>query len=417
MPEFEYTARTDTGEEHRGRLEAADAETARSELTARGLEVVTLSEAIPPPTVPAETAGDQPPPSQPGPGESGGGIWLADREAHGVAEGLADVTRAELPLNAGLRALAEEVPGRRLREALLLLARRVESGMSLEEAVAAAGPGIPAHLGGLIAAGNRSGQLGAVLGEYVTQSQRAIDNRRFTVIALAYPLILITALLAVMGFFFLWVVPEFRVIFTDFGTELPGATAAVMSLSDFILAWGIWLVAAGLLVIAGLVAAAFFGTGDLPRRIARRLPLVGPLFRYISLARFCHLLAIFVRSNVALPQALQWAGQGSRDSALARSARSLAEDVEQGIPIEAGLHDAAAFPPELANAFRWADRQQAFVDVLENAGTVYDSRVRIQANMISTITEPLSIVVTAFLIGGLFIVLFGPLIKLLNDLS
>jgi len=399
MPVFRYTAFDSNDQRVAGNVEAATSEEAVAQLEAGGLRVGTIE---PFEVDAAEEAEES----------------LSHDEAIEITGRIADVATARLPLASGLRAMSEEVPSRKLRRFLGDISRRIEAGESLDSIFQEPGAHLPRNLGGLIQAGIQTDQLGMLLEQFLDHEREALDRRRQTLLALAYPVVLVVASGLILFCISLWIVPGFKQIFEDFGVELPGMTLLAFLFADFVLAFGIWVFP--LLVLLGVMAWAVIRQGG-GRRLWRRLiwltPLFGPLVRYSALSSFCHYLAMLVDHRVQLPKALRLAGLAANDAVLASAGQALSARVEEGEPIEQAVSPIAEFPSELLHVFRWANEPAAFRDALYAARQTFDIRARYQSTLIANICEPVAVLGTAMCVGFVILALFMPLVKLLNDLS
>ena len=166
------------------------------------------------------------------------GGTLSGEEASAFAGQLAGLVGAGLPLPSGLKALGEELPSGRLRRAFDDVSGRLEAGETLEEAVAAQGRRLPAHLRGLVVAGARTGRLGEMIARFVDSAHAGAEIRRRVSVGLAYPALLLGSALALFVFACFTIIDSFRSIFADFGLAIPtitrmvlGAAAAVTALN------------------------------------------------------------------------------------------------------------------------------------------------------------------------------------------
>lgn len=403
MSQFRYAAVDAAGRLVTGTVAAASPRDARAELAARGLRI---SEAAPQTELVELTAADEPV------------VELTEADFAEVADRLHDVAQTSLPLGPGLRALAEEAPSRRLRGALRRISDRLDAGESLPDALAQCGRSVPDHLRGLLEAAVRTGNLGLVMQQYLTFTRTAVDLHRRVWMSFAYPVILMVGLASVVGFLVYLVIPEFKDIFDGFGIELPALTVFLIVVSDFMRNYGAWILA-GIALSAILMwqIVGIAGGRAIRARITANLPLIGPMFQFASLARFCHLLSILIEHRVGLPEALRMAGAATHDANLHFGCTILAEEVEHG----GRLSDAAAtlphFPPSLVHVFRWERRQDAFADALRAAGESFAARANLQTGLVGVVFEPVLLVGMAVFIGSVIMALFVPLIRLLNDLS
>lgn len=205
---------------------------------------------------------------------------LSAEEATEFAARVAELTKAGLPLGAGLRALAEELPGRRLPRMLRDVARRLDAGDDLLKALESQGAALPAHLRGLMLAGMRSGRLPEVLEEYVDLQHGQAELRRRVGAALAYPFILLLFMTALTAFAGLYLVDEFAKIFRDFGTQLPVLTQFIVHEARPIMWFFVSLVGLSIAIPFVLWTAP---AAARPWPVVYHLPMVGPLLRWSHL--------------------------------------------------------------------------------------------------------------------------------------
>jgi len=174
---------------------------------------------------------------------------LSGEETAELSEQVAELAKSGLPLAPGLRALAEELPSRRVAAVLRELAEQLDRGIPLAAAMEAQGNRFPAHLRGMLVAGVRSGRLAETFEEFVAIQRNRLEQRHRIWTILAYPLVLLAMVLGMFVFFGLVLVPNFEKIFRDFGVELPAITEMFISAaSPLVVGW--------LLAIVGFLIAA-----------------------------------------------------------------------------------------------------------------------------------------------------------------
>ena len=334
-----------------------------------------------------------------------------------VAGQISQAIRAGLPLEAGLRALAEQTRSRRTRRALVELSERLEQGTPLAEAMQNLGSHLPHSMSALVEAGLETGRLDSVIQYSVEQSQRASWLRREVWTSLAYPLFLVWFSAMICAFILVTIIPQFKRIFDDFGTELPGLTVVLIRFSDSIVNfWGIvgtpfFYIPLGLCVLFFLLAQS-----GLMQRWATSIPLFGTVFRLATYSEFCQVLAILTEANLPFSKALRFAGAASDDRWLKRKCLMMAHDVEHGsTPDEAAM--LSGLPNSLRQVFRHASSERTFIEALRGLADLYAARCSVSSRLVSTILEPFAVVVVMGFAGMTAIALFLPLIKLLNDLA
>jgi type II secretory pathway component PulF len=353
---------------------------------------------------------------------------MADQDKHGavrwstgeavhLSEQIAGLTRAGLPLPSGLRALGAELPGGRLRRLLDEVSLSLEAGASLDEALGAEGRGLPAHLRGLVRAGERTGRTGEVLGRFAGYANIGADVRRQLWLSLAYPLVAMAMAVTVLLFVLTFIVGGFEQIFRDFGIPLP-------TLSLFLIAVSVWLLKSGAWLIAGLVALGAIGgvtmvvIGPAARRsVASRLPLLGPVWRWTSLAEFCHLLGLLLEGELPLVEAVPLAGEGVADRDIRKVARGMTQDLDRGDSLAAAIGRRSLFPEGLGQIVAWAELHECLAKALHMMAEMFEGRARAQASFASTVCSVLTVIL---ILGGIAAVIVGvlaPMIILIQKLS
>ena len=298
---------------------------------------------------------------------------------------IAGLTGAGLPLASGLQALGAELPRGRLRRMLDAMARSLTRGASLDEAIAAQGAALPAHLGGLVVAGQRTGRTGEVLGRFAGYTQIGADVRRQLWLSLVYPIVSIVFATTLLLFVLLFIVSGFEQIFVDFGIALPALSLILIQMSK-----GLWQSGPALAeVLAGLVAIgtlAMLVIGPAARRsVISRIPLVGPVWRWTSLAEFCHLLGMLLESSVPLAEAVPMAGEGVVDADVRAAARALTRDLDRGEPLASAVARQSLFRAGLGPIIAWAEQHRSLAEALHMLGEMFEARARAQASFASTV--------------------------------
>ncbi len=338
---------------------------------------------------------------------------LNTMESGELAARLAALTQAGLPLEGGLRALADELGRPRLSNVLRRMATRLEAGESLEATIAAQGSRLPAHLCGLIMAGVRTGSLPKVLDQFACMSRRQSDLRRKLFLSLWYPALLlgIMALLAVAGRYY--VIDEFRGIFKDFGTKVPELTAIVLETAGAV-GWtlSVLAIAALLLPFAATVRpfASWLG------RWTIRIPVFGPIVAYERYAYFSNLMALFLEESVPMPESLHLTAVAMRGTPLAGPCRRAATSVAAGQPLDAVL-GRVRFPASLTAFVAWGQEKNSLAEAFRAAGQTFEILAQSQGSLLNMILLPVACLIVVAFIGITILALFLPLTSLILMLS
>ncbi len=340
-----------------------------------------------------------------------------DADSASLAGQVSLAIRTGLPLESGLRALAEQTRSRRTRKALLELSQRLEQGTPLVDAVKGCDTGLPRSMRALVGAGMEAGRLDAVMQYSIEQSQRTISLQQQIWLALSYPIFLIWFSVLICASVLLFIVPVFSKIFDDFGTELPFVTLFVVRAAAFMRIFGTWswlvFLIGGIGIGVIVLLAAFSKLGQ---RWSTSVPLVGRVFRFAALTDFCRVLAILVESGLPFPKSLHFAGNASDDRWLVRQCRLMKSEIEDGSTPELAAQ-IAELPNTLAQVLRSANSERALAEALRGLSDIYATQCFVASKLVSTVMAPFAVTIVIGFVGMTAIALFMPLIKLLNDLS
>ena len=342
------------------------------------------------------------------------GQTLSTADAVDLSQRIAELSKAGLPLPAGLRATAEEVSSRRVRRVLNRLADDVEAGRPFDEALQSLGDRFPPHVRGLIVAGVRSGQLGDVLEKFVEHHRQAAALRRRALLALVYPSLLIAMVIGVTLFFAATVATDLAQIVEDLDSNLPPQTELLLMIPET--SW-FWLFA-----VLAVVAAVFLITRFVLGRVvfdivASFTPLVGSLWQWAALSEFCRLLATLVEREVPLPEALRLSAAAVRDVRLAAGCQQLATRVSAGQRLSEAAQDVPSLPPTFTALVAWDETMPALVQSLRSAARLFHQRAMRQLTLIQRVAPAFTFVLVLMAVGFLISAILSPIVNLINTLT
>lgn len=339
---------------------------------------------------------------------------LSAEQALQLAAEVAELAKAGLPLGAGLRALADDLPGGSLSRVLREISDQLDRGVTLEAALEAQGPRLPTHVRGLVIAGVRSGRLAEVLEEFVDLQRSQTELRRRVWLGLAYPILLLVLLSGLLIFLQVAVVSEMVPIFEDFEAQLPPMTELFLGTSEP----GVWIFAG---LTLSLIAAVFLLTANhgvaWMSRLLHFLPLVGPLWRFGRLAQFSRLMAVLLEHQVSLPDALRLTATGLGDADLANGCRRAAGQVEAGRSLVQSIASQRQFPSGMIPLLHWGQNASAPADAFRAAAEMFEGRVHTQGILMETALLPITFLLIAAFVMLFLVAIYLPLISLIEALT
>ena len=331
---------------------------------------------------------------------------------------LATMVGAGLSLLESLEVLRDQAESAGMQLCLDTLANEVRGGSDLSAAMEKC-PKVFNHLYvSMVKAGEISGQMDVILNRLADYLEAAEELSREIKAAMTYPVISMFLVLAITAFLMIGVVPTFKDVFDSLDAKLPGITQFVLSISDF-------LRANFLLVIGGTFFAAvslimFKKTkqgGLLFDSISLRLPVFGPLFSKVCLARFSRTFATLIRSGVPIMSTLDIVANTSGNQVVSNAVLASRDSVRNGNLLSEPLSTAKVFPPMVVRMIAIGERTGALETLLEKIAEFYDSQVKAQVKALTSLIEPLLISFMGVIVGGVVLAIFAPILDMVGKLS
>jgi type IV pilus assembly protein PilC len=267
-------------------------------------------------------------------------------------------------------------------------------------------------------AGERSGNLDAVLRRYVEYTKIIATLKRKTVSALVYPAILITLALVLVSIIVLKVVPAFADFYAGFGAELPLATRVIMNISSFVRG-EFTLVVAAIAIIAG---GAYFWLRNAQHqarfdRLILNLPGFGQVARKFGTSQMARTLATLLGGGLPLVNALDIAARSISNQYLAGQLDIVAARVREGQAFAAALDARRTFPDVAVKMAEVGEATGALQDMLNTVADFFDEEISTYMERFVTLVEPVLLVVMGVVIAGLLLALYMPLFQLSSVLA
>src|SRR5687768_558475 len=333
---------------------------------------------------------------------------------------LATLIDAGLPLLRGLSVLAKQERDTVLKNAINKLADSVQGGSTFSEGLAQH----PRLFNNLFVNMVRAGELGGVLEVVLTRlaefQEKAQKIKNKVVAAMVYPIIVLVLALAILTFLMVFIVPRFEAIFHDMlgDKPLPAITRFVIGVSGVVQEqWAILLgLLVGTIIVYKLVARARAGRIWFDR-IKLRAPLFGDLIRKTSISRFSRTLGTLVTSGVPILQALTITRETAGNMVIARAISQVHDSVKEGESIVLPLEASGAFPPMVVSMIDVGEETGQLPEMLLKIAEVYDDEVDNSVAALTSLLEPIMIVLLALIVGTIVIALFMPLISIISGLQ
>jgi type IV pilus assembly protein PilC len=396
---FEYRVINPDGGQVSGRIEAPDRDAVAARLRETGLLATSIEE--------VSTSGMSKEIS------FGGGSRIKLKDVAVLCRQLATMVGAGVSMLRALSVLADQTENQALAKIVREMAVEVENGTSLSDALGKHGDVFPPIMHALIRAGETSGFLDQALVSVADAMEADLKLRRTIKSAMTYPvMVLVIALVAVVAML-LFIVPVFQNIFESMGAELPAMTQMLVSASAVLKVIG-----PPLAVAIGVFAWWWSrhkndenvrATVD-PLKL--KIPLLGPLMTKAAVARFTRNFSTMVRSGVPIVQALDVVGATSGNLVVEQSVERLRDKVQQGVALTDAVAEEEIFPAIVQQMIAVGEDSGSLDDMLEKVAIFYDEEVTTATEQLTSVMEPLLIVVVGGIVGTMLLALYMPIFSI-----
>ncbi|MCM0045732.1 MAG: type II secretion system F family protein [Burkholderiaceae bacterium] len=327
---------------------------------------------------------------------------------------LATMLKAGVPLLQAFDIVARGHANPSVTRLLLDIRADVETGTSLAQAFRRYPQYFDKLFCNLVAAGEQAGILEELLARLATYKEKTLAVKGKIKSAMFYPAAVLAVAMIVTAVIMIWVVPSFKSVFESFGAELPMPTLVVIWLSDQFVDW--WHLVVGSAVVSGALfihrwrrSPAMQAATD---RLLLKLPILGPVIRKSVLARWTRTLATMFSAGVPLVESLDSVGGASGSAVYHEATQKIAAAVASGISLTAAMQQVQVFPPMVTQMAAIGEESGALDEMLRKVAEFYEEEVDAAVASLSSLMEPVIMVVLGGLIGGLVIAMYLPIFKL-----
>jgi len=290
----------------------------------------------------------------------------------------------------------------------------VETGSSLGQAFRKYPLYFDALYCNLVAAGEAAGILESLLDRLATYKEKTLAIQAKIKSALFYPVSIIVVSVVITAVIMIFVIPAFKSVFASFGADLPTPTLVVMGISDWTVAnWYILFPAMGGAVYGFLEAwKRSTAVQIFMDRISLRMPIFGPLLRKAAIARRTRTLATMFSAGVPLVEALDSVGGAAGNYVYLEATKGIKAEVSTGTGLTVAMANANIFPPMVLQICQIGEETGAIDAMLGKVADFFEAEVDEAVGALSSLMEPIIMVVLGTLIGGMVVAMYLPIFKL-----
>ena len=327
---------------------------------------------------------------------------------------LATMMKAGVPLLQSFEIVSKGASNPAVQKLLLDIKTDVETGSAL----AGAFRKFPLHFDNLycnlVQAGEAAGILETLLDRLATYQEKTLAIKSKIKSALFYPVSIIVVAIVITAVIMIFVIPAFKSVFSSFGADLPAPTLVVMSISDWTVAnWYILFPAMGGAIYGFLEAwKRSLAVQIFMDRLSLKMPIFGGLLRKAAIARWTRTLSTMFAAGVPLVEALDSVGGASGNYVYLQATIRIKGEVATGTALTVAMQNAGTFPPMVIQMCMIGEETGALDAMLGKVADFYEAEVDDAVEALSSLMEPIIMVVLGTLIGGMVVAMYLPIFKL-----
>ncbi|HMW24265.1 MAG TPA: type II secretion system F family protein, partial [Burkholderiaceae bacterium] len=343
-----------------------------------------------------------------------GGKSIKGKDIAVFTRQLATMLRAGVPLLQAFDIVARGSPNPRLTRMLTDIRSDVETGTSLSAAFRKHPLQFDALYCNLVEAGEAAGILETLLERLATYQEKTIELQNKIRSALIYPVAVLVVAFVVVAVIMIFVIPSFKEIFRSFGAELPLPTLIVIAMSEFFVEH--WF-----LIFGGIGFGVYMFLESWKRspkmqmtmdRLLLKVPIFGPLVHKAAVARWSRTLSTMFAAGVPLVEALDSVGGAAGNAVFAEATEQIQRDVSTGSALTSSMQTTGVFPNMVLQMSSIGEESGSLDQMLGKVADFYEAEVDEAVKGLSTLMEPIIIVILGVIIGGIVVSMYLPIFKL-----
>ncbi|HTI48618.1 MAG TPA: type II secretion system F family protein [Casimicrobiaceae bacterium] len=343
-----------------------------------------------------------------------GGRKVGEKEITFFTRQFATMLKAGVPLLQAFDIVARGHSNPRFSRLMMDIKNKVETGSSLSSAFRQ----YPGHFDdlycNLVAAGEASGTLDAILDRLATYKEKILAIKGKIKSALFYPIAVVTVAIIVTFIIMIFVIPAFKSVFANFGAQLPMPTLVVIAISDWFVAWW-WLItiaAVGAVVGFGVMYRRSAALRYTVQRLSLKFPVIGAILEKAVIARWTRTLQTMFAAGVPLVEGLDAVAGASGNAVYVQATKRIQTEVATGVSLTNAMSNTRLFPSMVIQMTQIGEESGSLDNMLGKIADFYEREVDDAVAALSSLLEPLIIVFLGVVVGGLVVAMYLPIFKL-----
>jgi len=344
----------------------------------------------------------------------GMGGRVSDKDITFFTRQLATMMKSGVPLLQAFDIVGKGHSNPAVARLLMDIKNEVETGNSLNAAFRKYPLHFDALFCNLVGAGEQAGILDSLLDRLATYKEKILAIKSKIKAALFYPVSIIVVAFIITAIIMIFVIPAFKDLFSNFGADLPAPTLFVMAISDIFVKWW-WAIFGGV----GFGVWFFFYTWKrsvkmqiVMDRLFLKIPVFGPLIRKATIARWTRTLSTMFAAGVPLVEALDSVAGAAGNHVYYEATKKIQQDVSTGVSLTNAMTNVNVFPNMVLQMVSIGEESGALDGMLSKVADFFEQEVDDAVEALSSLMEPMIMVVLGVLIGGMVIAMYLPIFKM-----
>ncbi|QEY25564.1 type II secretion system F family protein [Neisseria zalophi] len=329
---------------------------------------------------------------------------------------LATMMKAGLPLMQAFEIVAKGHSNPSVTQMLMEIRADVEQGSALGKAFSKHPKYFDRFYCNLIAAGEAGGVLETLLDKLAVYKEKTQAIKKKVKSALTYPIAIVVVAIVLVFIMMVFVLPAFGQVYSSMGAELPGLTQIVMSISDFFVEYA-WVIVVGTVAICYAAFQWYKKSPTLQKRVDAvllRLPIFGPIVKKATIARWARTTSTLFAAGVPLVEVLDSVSGAAGNILYEEATQDIRAKVTQGLSLTSSMQGTDMFPNMVLQMASIGEESGSLDDMLNKAAEFYEDEVDNSVAQLSSLMEPIIMVVLGSIIGVILVAMYLPLFNLGN---
>ncbi len=344
----------------------------------------------------------------------GTGRKITEKDITIFTRQLAVMMKAGVPLLQAFDIVGKGHSNPSVQKLLMSIKTDVETGSSLNQAFRKFPDQFDDLFCNLVAAGEQAGILDSLLDRLATYKEKILAIKGKIKAALFYPVSIIIVAFIITAIIMIFVIPSFKTVFSSFGAELPAATLIVMAISDFFVSywWAIFAIIGGVFYTLGTAYKKSEAMRNTMDRLMLKVPVFGDIVRKASIARWARTLSTMFAAGVPLVEALGSVSGAAGNAVYAQATKKIQQEISTGTSLTVSMQGQDVFPNMVIQMVAIGEESGALDGMLSKVADFYEAEVDDAVDAMSSLMEPIIMVVLGTLIGGMVVAMYLPIFKL-----